>query len=205
MTYPAALGAIPRPRRGRRLGLVIWALAATTAAAGAGGRFLGYRLNNTASAPEGLWRVVQRAPLPTIRRGMIVAVCPPDVPVVREMKAKGYLELGGCPAGTVPFLKPVAAIAGDVVTIAPGKPVEVNGQVLPNTTQEADMPKYPAGRYRVAPGTVWLFSSFDPGSFDSRYFGPVKVAAVRAQVVPVLVRGNAAELTRGAILRVRAL
>jgi type IV secretory pathway protease TraF len=42
------------------------------------------------------------------------------------------------------------------------------------------------GRYIVGSGEIWLVSSYSPRSFDSRYFGPVKVGRVVATVRPVL-------------------
>ncbi|MDE3029355.1 MAG: S26 family signal peptidase, partial [Paracoccaceae bacterium] len=120
---------IPRdpatPDAKRRIVYGLWAVVALVAATFGGAQAAGFRLNMTASAPEGLWQIVEGAPLKTIRRGMIVSVCPPDAPVVRAMRAKGYLEPGFCPSGTVPFLKPVAAIPGDVVTVASGQPLAV--------------------------------------------------------------------------------
>lgn len=177
----------------------LWGIAALSAAVITGAQALGYRVNFTASAPTGLWRTVPQAPGATVQRGMIVEVCPPDVGVVHAMIARGYLEQGDCPAGNMPLLKPVAAVPGDLVTIAPGQPVSVNGRELPNTTQAVTMPAYPAGSYKVTANSVWLFSSYEAGSFDSRYYGPVPVENIRSQVLPVLVRGNADELTHHAI------
>lgn len=189
-------------RPARKHGLRLWLFTGAIAAGLVSAQAYGLRLNTTASAPRGLWRVVARAPLLTLRRGMIVSVCPPVAPVVLAMRDKGYLGPGYCAGtSTVPLLKPVAAVAGDLVTVAPGRPLEVNGTPLPNTIQEADMPAVPAGTYRVLPGTIWLLDSYDRGSFDSRYFGPVPLALVRGQVIPVLVEGDARRLTPGAVVQ----
>ena len=59
----------------------------------------------------------------------------------------------------------------------------VNGRLLPNTaplvTDTAGRPlsHWPFGRYVVAPGTVWVASSYSSRSFDSRYFGPVEASS----------------------------
>jgi type IV secretory pathway protease TraF len=45
----------------------------------------------------------------------------------------------------------------------------------------------PAGSYRVGPEDVWLLSSHDPRSFDSRYFGAVPVANVLGIAHPLWV------------------
>jgi type IV secretory pathway protease TraF len=49
----------------------------------------------------------------------------------------------------------------------------------PNSKQYArdalgrPLPQVPAGTYPVLPGTVWVISSYNRFSFDSRYFGPI--------------------------------
>jgi hypothetical protein len=37
----------------------------------------------------------------------------------------------------------------------------------------------PFGAYRVETATVWVISSYNPRSFDSRYFGPVNEDRIR--------------------------
>jgi hypothetical protein len=43
------------------------------------------------------------------------------------------------------------------------------------------------GTYRVAPGHVWLLSSYSADSWDSRYLGPVPVTEIRGVARPVWV------------------
>ena len=155
------------------------AILAGLACAGAAG----LRFNTTPSMPVGIWRVTPRG---EIARGAIVTACP----AARE--ARRYLRPGDCPLGVEPLVKPVAAVAGDVVTVSSAG-VAVNGLPVAHTAQLArdsagrSLQAVPAGRYRVAPGTVWLLSGHDPRSFDSRYFGPVPISAIRAVMRPVLV------------------
>jgi type IV secretory pathway protease TraF len=40
----------------------------------------------------------------------------------------------------------------------------------------------------VSPGTIWVASTYHPRSFDSRYFGPIAVADIRARLAPLLVQ-----------------
>ncbi len=42
------------------------------------------------------------------------------------------------------------------------------------------------------PDDVWLFGLHDARSWDSRYFGPVPVNAVRGAVEPVITLGRSA-------------
>jgi len=178
----------PAPRSRR----VAVAVCATTALAiGAlTARAAGLRVNATASMPRGLWRVT---PVNAdLDRGEIVSVCPPEVPATREAAARGYLVAGGCEGGTEPLVKPVAAVAGDMVTVAP-EGIAVNGAAIGNTarlTQDSAgraLHPVPAGSYLVAPGQVWLLSGHTPRSFDSRYFGPVPVGNVLGLARPVWV------------------
>lgn len=189
----------PTQRRpGRRAALVLWGIAAITAATITAGKIGGLRLNFTPSAPVGLWRVIDSPD--ELRSGMIVSVCPPAAAVVDQMLDGGFLARGSCPAGSMPLLKPVAAIAGDRVEIRSGVAARVNGQDLPNTAPVTGLAVPDPGTYVVAPGTVWLFSSYHQQSFDSRYYGAVPIANVLAQAVPVWVSGDPANLTKNAII-----
>lgn len=187
------------PQHTRRVVLGFWGFAAILAATITGGKALGYRLNFTASAPIGLWREIEDAPI--LSRGMLVSVCPPDAQIVGVMRDNGFLRAGDCPTGTVPLLKPVVALPGDLVEVAPEGAVSVNGRRLTNTAPVAGIVAYPPGQYAVAEGTVWLFSSYDKRSFDSRYYGPVPAANIRSRVIPVLVDGNPNELTNVVVER----
>ncbi|MFT0549155.1 conjugative transfer signal peptidase TraF [Allopusillimonas ginsengisoli] len=178
--------------RGRIFGVSAVFLAGAIGATFVAGAALGLRLNFTESAPTGLWRVSDTA---TGQRGELVEVCPPQQPVVQIMGDRGYLEPGGCPGDVIPLLKPIAAVAGDTVTLTQGQPAAVNGRVLPNTIAMPAVPAWPDGVYTVATGQVWLFSTYSAGSFDSRYFGPVPVANVRGRAVALLVAGEPADMT----------
>jgi conjugative transfer signal peptidase TraF len=155
----------------------------------AAGETAGLRINATASMPRGLWRVHTREP---IARGAIVTVCPPDQADIREAAHRGYIPSGDCPGGYEPLVKPVAAIAGDLVAVTP-RGIAVDGNPVAGTEalteDEAGRPLHPVptGAYRVAPGEVWLLSGHDPRSFDSRYFGPVPAANVTGVARPLWV------------------
>src|SRR5947209_8599620 len=70
-------------------------------------------------------------------------------------------------------MKPLVATAGDTVKVST-RGVSVNGRLLPNRaampfdTNHRPLQHWPFGAYRVAPGTVWVISSFNSRSFDSR-------------------------------------
>jgi conjugative transfer signal peptidase TraF len=151
----------------------------------------GYRINLTDSAPHGLWRVNASTPLQNLQRGDLVELCAPDHALIRIMEKRGLIERGDCPdTHAVSFLKPVAAIAGDVVVLRHGEDVTINGRRLQNTKALNAVPAWSNGTYRVASGTIWVFSSYSEGSLDSRYFGPVSLSRVYGTVKPVLVNGD---------------
>jgi conjugative transfer signal peptidase TraF len=162
----------------RRWAIAVSITGALMMATLAAGETAGLRINATASMPRGLWRVQAREP---IERGEIVTVCPPDQADIREAAHRGYIPSGDCPGGYEPLVKPVAAIAGDLVAVTP-QGIAVDGNPVAGTEalaeDEARRPLHPIpiGAYRVEPGEVWLLSGHDPRSFDSRYFGPVPTA-----------------------------
>jgi conjugative transfer signal peptidase TraF len=127
-----------------------------------------------------------------MRRGSIIVVCPPENDVARQGARRGYLGPGNCPGGSEPLVKPVAAVAGDLVEVSPAG-VSVNGFRVPSS---APLWRDSAGRslaplvgvHLIRPGELWLLSGRDARSFDSRYFGPVPLANVRGVARPVLVR-----------------
>ncbi len=146
----------------------------------------GLRLNVSRSAPRGLYRMVPVAP----SRGSFVAVClQPDV--ARFARARGYLGPGDCPGGVQGAIKQVIALPGDRVDVSPGE-VRVNGRRLPNSATAAvdsagrPLPHVPWGRHPVPAEHVWVLGTADPRSWDSRYFGPLSSAHIRATVAPVL-------------------
>lgn len=169
LTAPAAIASIP----------VALALAGTA----------GVRVNTSPSMPLGLWRTSALGG--PVNRGEAVTACLPERAARLAMR-RHYIGPGDCPDGSMPLVKPVAAVAGDVVTVTPGG-VAVNGEPIPNSAPLARdeagrlLHAMPPGLYGVAPGTVWLLSGYDPRSFDSRYYGPIPLASVRRIAHPVLV------------------
>jgi len=151
-------------------------------------------INGTNSAPRGLWLTHDTK---EIKRGMIVSVCPPASQALEAMKYMGLIHEGRCPgSGVEPLLKAVGAVPGDIVAITQGCAVTVNGDPIPNTAAIGQI-KWNDGTYRVMPGEVWVFSTYVPDSFDSRYFGPVKIENILVEVSPLFVDGNSDDMRRG--------
>lgn len=147
----------------------------------------GFYPNLSSSAPIGIW---SKRPTPEkLHRGMMIWMCPPPtVAVVKRLAADGALPYGACPESNVALLlKPIQAVPGDTVQIHHGNPVKVNGKPLDNTAASETLPAWPDGQYKVQSGEVWVFSSYNNKSFDSRYFGPVSMNLVKGEAVPLLV------------------
>lgn len=150
----------------------------------------GIRINTTNSLPEGIYLITkdERAPL--------VEFCPQGAAAVMS-SSRGYRPPGFCPDGAVPLLKPLIARSGDTVGFS-AEGIRVNGTLLPNTAPKATdtagrpLQAWPPGVYQVAPSTVWVASTYHPRSFDSRYFGPIPLTAIRHHLRPLWVNGSAA-------------
>lgn len=145
----------------------------------------GLHINYTRSAPMGIWI---EHPAGSLKHGSMVSICPPDVPIVKDLTENGRLSPGDCTeTGARPLLKPVAAMEGDMVRIRSGEPIYINGAALRNSIPAPELKPWPDGDYKVSAGEVWVFSDYTERSFDSRYFGPVSISAIRAEVKPLLV------------------
>ncbi len=137
------------------------------------GAIVGLRLNIASnSLPPGLYRIAPRG------KGSDLLICPTGIAESISI-GRGYRPKGaGCGDGYAPLLKPISARFGDTVTVSSAG-IAINGRLLPNSKQYAKdalgrpLPQMPAGTYPVLPGTVWVISSYNRFSFDSRYFGPI--------------------------------
>jgi type IV secretory pathway protease TraF len=73
--------------------------------------------------------------------------------------------------------------------------LRVNGIPVPNSLALATdhrnrpLPRLAPGPQVVRPGTLWVMSAYARRSFDSRYFGPLVLAAVRSYLQPVWTAG----------------
>ena len=144
----------------------------------------GLRINTSYSLPLGIY---VRSTDPNAR---LIEFCPVE-PFATESSERGYRTHGtACPDGAVPLLKPVVAIAGDRVVLSPAG-MSVNGRLLPRTAplfrDRAGRGLHPwrFGTYVVEQGTVWVASTYNRGSYDSRYMGPIKISMIRARLRPL--------------------
>ncbi|OWW01876.1 conjugal transfer protein TraF [Rhizobium sp. R72] len=150
-----------------------------------GGTIGGLRINTMPSEPLGLWRVT---PLDRpVQVGDMVFVCPPKTDTVSEGFERGYLRSGLCPGGFGPLIKTVAAVGGQRIDVAGG--VTIDGRPIASSSlisqdgQGRLLRPYAGGT--IPAGFLFLHSPF-PGSWDSRYFGPVPAAGVLGLAKQVL-------------------
>jgi conjugative transfer signal peptidase TraF len=144
----------------------------------------GIRINTSYSLPLGVY---VRTSDPDAR---LVEFCPFE-PFATESSVRGYRTHGAaCPDGAAPLLKPIVAVAGDRVVLAPGG-MAVNGALLPKTApllrdaMGRTLHPWPFGSYIVQEGTVWVASSYNAGSYDSRYMGPIMSSQISARLRPL--------------------
>jgi conjugative transfer signal peptidase TraF len=109
-----------------------------------------------------------------------------------EAVAHGYEPLhGNCPDGTAWILKPNLRHAHAITFTERG--FAIDGRELPNTAPlpkdrfGRPLPHYPFGTYPASPQEVWVVSTYNQRSYDSRYFGPIPAASVLFYARPVLV------------------
>ncbi|MGH7027061.1 S26 family signal peptidase [Brevundimonas sp.] len=119
-------------------------------------------VNESPSLPRGLYLRTGSA----IERGAIVAIAQP-------VEVRPYLMRLGMPSDVL-LLKRVAAVGGDPVCAGSGMVRMPGRQVraLAHDRQGAALPAWRACR-RLARDEVFLLGD-TTGSFDSRYFGPVR-------------------------------
>ena len=128
-------------------------------------------LNGSPSVPLGVYHLTAVSTTPLVRGTLVVLPVPPAVQAWHSR--------------WLPLLKPVAAVAGDVVCVDEDG-LWVAGQWYGPVYQEAHGLPLPqiAGCLVVQPGAVFLASTA-PKSNDSRYFGPVSLSVIRAIATPL--------------------
>ena len=172
-------------RTGGTISLLVLAFGGGALGLAIAAEWAGLRFNDSPSMPTGLYVRTSAESIASL-----VVFCPAE-PFARLSIERRYRSRGNCPDGAEPLAKPIVARPGDTVELA-ARGMAVNGRLLPNTAPLVKdavgrpLHKWPFGRYVVAPGVVWVASSYNSRSFDSRYFGPVDASQVREYVRPLL-------------------
>ncbi|WP_296560763.1 S26 family signal peptidase [Pigmentiphaga sp.] len=129
--------------------------------------------NPSDSVPRGWYRVEHEIDADSLHVGSIVlARLPADAAALAAQRR--YLP------GSVPLLKRIGAVAPQSVCIR-GRIVRIDGAAVA-TVLAQDGARRPLSAWThcrpLADGEVFLLSSTNPASFDSRYFGPIAASAV---------------------------
>ena len=146
---------------------------------------LGVRFNATPSVPTGFYRITTDDAAP------YVEFCPPNSFGALSVE-RGYRDRTrfGCPDGGEPLVKQIIARPGELVEVSAGG-ISVNDSLIPNTAPQSkdsegrSLSAWPFGTYRVGMGTVWVASSYNARSLDSRYFGPIRTADIKHRLRPL--------------------
>jgi conjugative transfer signal peptidase TraF len=166
-------------------GAAIFSLSALSATA----MVFGIRINTSYSLPLGLYATTNDS------EAELIEFCPAE-PFASESASRSYRTRGvACPDGAVPLLKPIVARPGDLVIVS-HEGISVNGHLLPKTypvpfdAGGRPLKAWPIGLYGVRAGTVWVASTYNAGSYDSRYMGPIQTSQIRRRLRPLwLLRG----------------
>jgi len=133
--------------------------------------------NMTASVPTGLYAIRGKA---SLHVGERVAIDPP--PEMRHLLAtRGYLPTG------VPLIKRIAAVSGQrVCRFGHGVTIDGNFAGAARARDRLGRP-LPAwfGCRKLRSGELFVMNPAAPGSFDGRYFGPLKLDSVIGRATPV--------------------
>jgi conjugative transfer signal peptidase TraF len=142
---------------------------------------LGLRVNTTESEPLGIYwmQPYKKEEGTTLAKGDLIEFCP----AIRQQDYP-FTPKGPCDGGTRPFLKQVIGTPGDQVR-ADERGVTVNGQFIPDSQpknhSEATQTRLPhwRGDKPLDRDEYWVYGSQNPqDSFDSRYYGPIKVRQI---------------------------
>ena len=185
MTLSSRIGLSKRIRetKWRRMAILVVAISASLFALFAITGTAGIRINATPSLPIGLYVKADAS-------SKLIEFCPVG-PSAWLAASRGYRAAGDCADGASALLKPIIAKAGDVVDLTAAG-ISVNAHFVPNTaplsldTKHRPLKHFPYGRYVVAQEEVWVASSYNARSFDSRYYGPVPIYGIREHLRPLL-------------------
>ncbi|GAB2468733.1 S26 family signal peptidase [Comamonas humi] len=188
-TSTTAISMALHPRSRLRARLVLAPLSVCGLAALAWGAFVPplprIIYNPSDSVAVGWYRVdpldhrADSLPRPLSVGSIVLTTLPPDAATLAAQR--GYLPT------RIPLLKRVGAVAPQEVCISGGR-VRIDGvpsvAALPADRLGRPLPSWQQCR-RLWHSELFLLSSTNPASFDSRYFGPVSTAAVIGVAHPI--------------------
>lgn len=142
----------------------------------------------TTSPPRLVYNASDSVPIGWYRISQADSLAPGDLVLVRlPPEASSLAAQRGYLPANVPLLKTVAAVAPQRVCVQ-GSQVRIDGVVVARRMrwdrQSRALPAWQACR-RLVGDELFLLSSNNPASFDSRYFGPVSANTVIGRAQPL--------------------
>ena len=155
---------------------------------------MGFRVNLTDSIPMGLYRITGIKNL----KNAFVIFCPDDKPAFQEAWNRGYIDSGLCPGGYGYLMKKVVACRGDKISVT-DEGVLVNHRLIPFSKPistdglKRPLPQWRAKDYPLKEDEVLTMTSQSKWSFDSRYYGLVRIKQIKGVITPIWVKNNTGE------------
>jgi conjugative transfer signal peptidase TraF len=150
---------------------------------------MGLRINLTDSIPIGLYRMKAIKDVKNIKQAYVI-FCPDDKPVFQQARDRGYINHGLCPGGYGYLMKKVVATPGDQISVM-ASGVFVNQRLIPYSKPKARdgvnraLPQWPAFNYQLKDDECMTMTSQSAWSFDSRYYGPVRLGQIKGVITPL--------------------
>mgnify|MGYP003125059554 CR=1 FL=1 len=157
---------------------------------------MGFRINITDSIPVGLYRITGINKL----KNSFVIFCPDDRPAFKKARDRGYIDRGLCPGGYGYLMKKVVATQGDNISVT-ASGVFVNQTLIPfSKPQSKDamhrmLPRFHTINYQLKEDELITMTNQSAWSFDSRYYGPVRLSQIKGVITPVWVKHKIGEKT----------
>ncbi|MFO3020318.1 conjugative transfer signal peptidase TraF [Legionella pneumophila serogroup 1] len=156
---------------------------------------MGFRVNTTDSIPFGLYRITN---IKNIKNSYVI-FCPDDRPAFKKGLDRGYIESGLCPGGYGYLMKKVVATNGDQISIT-SDGVFVNRQLIPFSKpilidgRKRPLPQWRTIDYQIKEDELITMTSQSEWSFDSRYYGPIRIGQVKGVIKPIWVNATSGEI-----------
>ncbi len=156
---------------------------------------MGFRVNTTDSIPFGLYRITN---IKNIKNAYVI-FCPDDRPVFKQGLDRGYIGSGLCPGGYGYLMKKVVATNGDQISITSdgvfvnrqlilfSKPTLIDGRKRP-------LPQWRTIDYQIKEDELITMTSQSECSFDSRYYGPIRIGQIKGVIKPIWVNATSGEI-----------
>lgn len=146
------------------------------------GYIIGIRINTTPSIPLGIYMIIDKSP----EKGDFIMFCPPDKPIFREARKRGWINKGFCEGEFGVMMKVLVAKAGDVVSINEYG-VIINDILYDNSKpiMALNLSPFYLSNYTLQEREILTMTDHNPLSFDARYYGVLNKQYIRGVIKPI--------------------